>query len=53
MIIAICPICGSDVEHFYDADGNIIVDAAGVSLWACEYPWHHPTPEPASSDGAD
>lgn len=43
MLIDLCPICGSDVSHEHDADGNILVDAHGVSLWACETPWLHPS----------
>lgn len=45
MIVSLCPICGSDVSHFTDAEGNILVDANGVSLYVCEYPWLHPAPE--------
>ena len=51
MLIDLCPVCGSDVSHFTDADGNILLDDHGVSLWTCETPWLHPSePKEASHE---
>lgn len=41
ILVDLCPIYGSDVSHEYDADGNILVDDHGVSLYTCEMPWLH------------